>query len=138
MAIVVASDGINTEGPGLSDAAAYARRKGVPLFFVGIGSDRPAPGLRLSDLEVEESVFVNDVVHFRFRLTANGFQGQKATVVLKRQIFRGRQCGQGRDRGPSGRDRGRRRPAAGSRDSLSADATGPISGFKIEIESRRS
>ena len=41
-AIVVASDGTNTEGPGLTDAAAYARRNGVPLFLVGIGSDRPA------------------------------------------------------------------------------------------------
>ena len=33
VAIVIASDGINTEGPGLLDAAAYARRKGVPLFW---------------------------------------------------------------------------------------------------------
>ena len=77
VAIVVASDGINTEGPGLSDAAAYARRKGVPLFFVGIGSDRSGSrSLKISDLEVEDSVFVNDVVHFRFKLTANGFQGK--------------------------------------------------------------
>ena len=33
-AIVLLSDGINTEGESLSDAAHYARRKGVPLFTV--------------------------------------------------------------------------------------------------------
>jgi hypothetical protein len=85
VAVVVASDGINTEGPGLLEAASYARRKGVPLYTIGIGSDGPARGLRLSDLEVEETVFVNDEVHFRFKLTANGFQEQKATVVLTRE-----------------------------------------------------
>ena len=42
-AIVLLTDGINTEGPSLAEAAAYARRKGVPLFFVGLGSDQPRP-----------------------------------------------------------------------------------------------
>lgn len=83
-AIVLASDGINTDGPGLMDAAAYARREGVPLFLLGIGSDRPASGLRLSDPEVEETVFVNDLVHFRFKLTGNGYQGKTVRIVMKR------------------------------------------------------
>ncbi len=83
-AIVLATDGINTEGPGLLDAAAYARRKGVPLLLIGVGSDRPARDLKLSDLEVEDVVFVNDLVHFRFKLTAQGFAGKTVSVVLRR------------------------------------------------------
>ncbi len=85
VAIVLATDGINTEGPGLLDAAAYARRKGVPLLVIGVGSDRPpARDLKLSDLEVEDVVFVDDLVHFRFKLTATGFAGKKVTIVLRR------------------------------------------------------
>ncbi len=85
VAVVLATDGINTEGPGLLEAAVYAHRKGVPLFLVGIGSDHPARDLKLSDLEVEETVFVNDLVPFRFKLTANGFQGKTVGIVLKRE-----------------------------------------------------
>jgi hypothetical protein len=83
VAIVLATDGINTEGPGLLDAAAYARRKGVPLLLIGVGSDRPARDLKLSDLEVEDLVFVNDLVHFRFKLTATGFSGKRVSIVLR-------------------------------------------------------
>ena len=85
VAIVLATDGINTEGPGLLDAAAYARRKGVPLLLIGVGSDRPARDLKLSDLEVEDVVFVNDLVHFRFKLTAAGFAGKTVSIVLRRE-----------------------------------------------------
>ena len=88
-AIVVATDGINTEGPGLLDAASYARRKGVPLLVIGVGSDRPARDLKLSDLEVEDVVFVNDLVHFRFKLTASGFAGKTVSIVLRRESHSG-------------------------------------------------
>ncbi|MGO9113196.1 MAG: hypothetical protein ACLP9L_28515, partial [Thermoguttaceae bacterium] len=84
-AIVLATDGINTEGPGLLDAASYARRKGVPLLLIGVGSDRPARDLKLSDLEVEDVVFVNDLVHFRCKLTASGFAGKTVSIVLRRE-----------------------------------------------------
>ena len=85
VAIVLATDGINTEGPGLLDAAAYARRKGVPLLLIGVGSDRPARDLKLSDMEVEDVVFVNDLVHFRFKLLASGFAGKTVSIVLRRE-----------------------------------------------------
>jgi len=85
VAIVLATDGINTQGPGLLDAAVYARRKGVPLLFIGLGSDRPVRDLQLSDLEVEDVVFVNDLVHFRFKLTGSGFAGKTVPIVLRRE-----------------------------------------------------
>ena len=53
-AIILLSDGINTDGEGLSDAARFARRKGVPLFTIGVGSELPVRDLELADLLVDE------------------------------------------------------------------------------------
>ncbi|HUT90688.1 MAG TPA: vWA domain-containing protein [Thermoguttaceae bacterium] len=82
-AIVILSDGINTDGPDLSEAAAYARRKGVPLFTVGLGDDEPVRDLELSDLLVEDVVFAGDVVNFEFQLKGTGFAGRKVEIVLR-------------------------------------------------------
>lgn len=82
-AVILLSDGINTDGPDLASAAAYARRKGVPLYLVGLGDDKPAKDLKLSDLLVDEVVFVNDVVSFEAKLTATGYAGRKVPVVLR-------------------------------------------------------
>jgi hypothetical protein len=82
-AVVVLSDGVNTEGPSLADAAQYARRRGVPLYFIGLGSDQPARDLKLSDLLVDEVVFVDDVVGFECKLASTGFEGRKVSVVLR-------------------------------------------------------
>jgi hypothetical protein len=82
-ALVVLTDGINTDGPSLADGAEYARRRGVPLFFIGTGSDRPVRDLRLSDLMVDDVVFLGDVVPFECKLTASGFEGKKLSIVLR-------------------------------------------------------
>ena len=81
--IVILSDGINTDGPALDVAATLARRKAVPLFTVALGDDRPATDLKLTDLLVDEVVFVDDVVDFQCKLTATGFEGREARVVLR-------------------------------------------------------
>lgn len=84
-ALVLLSDGINTEGATLADAAQEARRKGVPLFTVALGSETPIRDLELSDLLVDEVVFVDDVVNFEFKLSHSGLAGQSAKVVLRRE-----------------------------------------------------
>ena len=84
-AIVLLSDGINTDGSDLVEAAAYARRKGVPLFNVALGDDRPVRDLKLSDLLVEEVVFVDDVVQFEFKLSGTGFEGEKVMIALREE-----------------------------------------------------
>ena len=89
-AIVLATDGINTEGPDLLDAARYARRKGVPLLVIGVGGEHPARDLKLSDLEVEDLVFANDLLQFRFKLTAQDFAGKTVSIVLRREKRPGR------------------------------------------------
>ena len=87
-AIVLLSDGINTDGETLADAARYARRKGVPLFTVGLGSEQPVRDLELSDLLVDEVVFVDDVVNFEFKLTGQGLAGRH----VRRHAPRARQA----------------------------------------------
>jgi hypothetical protein len=84
-AVVMLTDGINTDGPPLADAAAQARRRGVPLYLVGVGDDRPVRDVRVSDLLVDEAVFVDDLVYFEVRLSATGYEGQQAQVVLREQ-----------------------------------------------------
>ena len=85
VAMVLLTDGINTNGPSLVDGAAEARRRSVPLFLVGLGSDRPVRDVELSDLLVEDIVFVGDTVSFHCKLTAVGFQGEKVRVVLRQE-----------------------------------------------------
>ncbi len=82
-AIVLLSDGQTTEGEPLSKAADLAARKGVPLYTIGLGSSEPARDLELTELLVDDVVFVNDAVRFQAKLSARGFQGEKITVRLK-------------------------------------------------------
>ena len=82
-AIILLSDGVNTDGPTLEDAAGYARRKGVPLFTIGLGDERPVRDLKLSDLVVDDVVFVDDVVHFEFKLTGGGLEGRQVRIALR-------------------------------------------------------
>ncbi len=82
-AIVLLTDGINTEGPSLAEV--LARHKNVPLFVVGLGSDQPVKDLKIGDLLVDPLVFVNDVVNFELKLTGTGFQGSNVSVVLREQ-----------------------------------------------------
>ncbi len=82
-AIVVFSDGQTTEGEPLSRSSELAARKGVPLFAVGLGSAEPARDIELTELLVDDVVFVDDAVRFQAKLLARGFQGEKVTVRLK-------------------------------------------------------
>jgi uncharacterized membrane protein len=82
-AIVLFSDGQTTEGESLSKASELAARKGVPLYTVGLGSPEPARDLELSELLVDDVVFVDDAVRFQAKLSARGFAGEKMKVRLK-------------------------------------------------------
>lgn len=82
-AIVMFTDGITTEGSSLADAAQYARRKSIPLYFVGLGNERPAIDLQLADLLADEAVFLGDAIHFEFRLASRGYQGAVRVKLLQ-------------------------------------------------------
>lgn len=82
-AIILLSDGQTTDGESLEKAAEFAARKGVPIFTVGLGSPEPARDLELTELMVDEVVFVDDLVRFQAKLLARGFAGQEAVIHLK-------------------------------------------------------
>ncbi|QDU28403.1 hypothetical protein ETAA8_35030 [Anatilimnocola aggregata] len=82
-AVVMFTDGITTEGSSLQDAAQYARRKSIPLYFVGLGNERPAIDLQLADLLADEAVFLGDAINFEFRLASRGYQGPVKVRLLR-------------------------------------------------------
>lgn len=81
-AIILLTDGITTEGKTVSEAAQYARRKAVPLFIVGLGNEKPPRDVRLSDLLVDDVVFVGDLVNLDFKITGPGYEGRSVKVRL--------------------------------------------------------
>src|SRR5581483_10605578 len=77
------TDGVTTEGEDLLKAAHYARQVGVPLYFIGVGDAHEIRDLQLHDLQVEDSVYVNDRVIFEARLTGKGYSDLTVPVTLK-------------------------------------------------------
>jgi hypothetical protein len=83
-AIVMLTDGNTTDGPSIAEAAQLARQRGIPLFLVGIGNEKPIRDLRLGNLLADDVAFVDDLVSVSCQLMSHGFAGQKTTVQLKR------------------------------------------------------
>jgi hypothetical protein len=82
-AILLLTDGQTTDGETLAKAAEFASRKGVPLYTIGLGNPEPARDLELTDLLVEDVVFVDDLVRFQAKLLSHGFRGQEVVIRLK-------------------------------------------------------
>ncbi|WP_422926056.1 VWA domain-containing protein [Singulisphaera sp. PoT] len=81
-AIVLLSDGQTTDGESLSKAAEFASRKGVPIYTIGLGSSEAPRDLELTELLVDDVVFVDDLVRFQAKLQSRGFAGQEVVVKL--------------------------------------------------------
>lgn len=84
-AIILLTDGVNTAGPTLGDAAVDARGNGIPLYIVGVGSDAPPRDVRVGNLIVDEFGFVGDVMTFDLQVHSQGLAGRKAVVQLLRK-----------------------------------------------------
>ena len=82
-AVIMFTDGVTTKDETIQQVGDYAAQKAVPLFFVGIGDDHEVRDLRLHDLQVEDTVFVNDRIPFEARLTGQGYKDLTVAVVLK-------------------------------------------------------
>lgn len=84
-AILLLTDGETTDGEGLAKAAEFAKTKNVPIYTLGLGDPEPSRDLELTDLLVDDVVFVDDNVRFAARLQGHGFAGQDVTVKLQRR-----------------------------------------------------
>lgn len=82
-AVVVLTDGVTTEGEDLAKVSRHASQMGVPLYYIGIGDAHETRDLRLHDLQVEDSVHVNDRLIFEGRLTGQGYRDLTVPVRLR-------------------------------------------------------
>lgn len=86
-ALVVLTDGISSAGEAdrLSQIADTTRRKGVPLYLIGVGSEEPVRDLQLYDTLVDEVAFVGDPLPISAKLKSFGFAGRDLEVRLRRE-----------------------------------------------------
>ena len=82
-AIIFFSDGINTSGSPLSAAASQARSAGIPIYAVAMGQELALPDARLTDLLLDESVFLGDQVTMLFTVSASDVVEANLTVRLR-------------------------------------------------------
>lgn len=86
-ALILFTDGVASvsEADKLSTIADAARRKGVQLHIVGLGSDQAAKDLQLYDTLVDEVAFVGDPMLFAAKVKGSGYAGRKATLRLRKE-----------------------------------------------------
>ena len=83
--VVLLTDGITTEGPSLTESASLARRRGVPLWIIGLGDSRPPRNMKLADVLVEPVVFLDDLTPFECHLSATGLEGRRTRLLLREE-----------------------------------------------------
>ena len=83
-AIVVLTDGVASisSSERLSAAIPMARRRLVPIYAIGVGSDEPTRDLQLYDLMVDEVAIVDVPLIFSAKLKSTGFSAQPVRVTL--------------------------------------------------------
>lgn len=95
--IIVFSDGGQNAGMAPDAAVELAKEAKIPIFTVGLGSDRPLTNVAVSDLAMPARAYPGDHYTVTGYLQAQGMAGRTATVqVLSR---------------PTGDGTARRRPA---------------------------
>jgi len=80
--VIVLSDGANNAGIDPAAAMTGLAKAGVPVFSIGIGSDRLPTNVRVSDLVVPSRVFPSDRFAVMGYLQAQGLAGQTVKVEL--------------------------------------------------------
>lgn len=86
-AIVILTDGVASisSSERLSAVIPLARRRLVPIYAVGIGSDKPTRDLQLYDLMVDEVAIIDVPLIFSAKLKSTGFAGQPVRVTLTKK-----------------------------------------------------
>ena len=75
----------------LAKAAEMAKAKGVPLYTIGLGDPQPERDLELTDLQVDEVVFVDDQVPFRVQARRPGLRRTRRSRSASRSLPAGSQ-----------------------------------------------
>ncbi len=82
-AIVFISDGINTTGATLGEAAKAARRSAIPIVAVSVGRQQELPDLRLADLLIDRDVYLGDQVTIEVSVIASDVSSADTRIVVR-------------------------------------------------------
>ncbi len=80
--IVVMTDGGNNAGLDVSMATKAASVAGIPIYAVGLGSDRQSVNARVVDLEAPKRVYPGDKFSLTGYVQAYGLEGRQVNVEL--------------------------------------------------------
>jgi hypothetical protein len=81
-AVVLLTDGRDTEGGDLAGAAKAAAREGVPLYAVGIGSAVPPRNVAVEEVSAPEQTIRGLPLSLTAFVRAQGFEGRSVDLVL--------------------------------------------------------
>ena len=86
-ALILFTDGVASlsEVDKLSTIAESARRKGIQLHIVGLGSDEASKDLLIYDTLVDEIAFVGDPMSFTAKVKSYGYAGKKVQLRLRKE-----------------------------------------------------
>lgn len=87
--IVLITDGGQNAGQAHSGTLMAARDAGIPIFAIGIGSDKRPTNVRVVDLEVPERLYPGDRFTLTGMIQSFGFAGRAARVELFSQEGKG-------------------------------------------------
>jgi len=85
VAVVMLTDGRDTENRDASQLAATARSAGAPVYPVLMGSEQRPKDLALNDINAPAAVFLDDHPVVRVNLRTTGFTGQPIEVSLSNE-----------------------------------------------------
>lgn len=80
--IVVLTDGRNNAGVDPRQVVAAAQNLRVPLYVIGLGSERSPPNLQLVEIDVPKRLYPGDRFSLNALLGSSGFDGQTVTVQI--------------------------------------------------------
>ena len=80
--ILLLTDGAHNSGSPPSEAITLARQSGIPIYCVGMGSDRRPMNLRVVDLEAPPRVYPGDRFSLSGFIQSSGFAGRTVRVEL--------------------------------------------------------
>jgi uncharacterized membrane protein len=83
-AIILYSDGADTEGLGVEAARRRAAKLGVPIYAVGFPADSSAPDLAIAGLTADDFAFVYNTVTLDVAVQEQGLGLREVLVTLKR------------------------------------------------------
>lgn len=80
--IVIFTDGRNNAGIDPKSVIAGAKNARVPLYIIGLGSDRSPSNLRLMEIDAPPRVYPGDRFTLSALVNASGYSGKTATVQV--------------------------------------------------------